>query len=291
VFDFRYHALSLAAVLLSLCIGLLLGVAIGDRGLASGARDDLRDDLRSEVEQARDETRDLRDQLERRDDFEEETLPLLVGGRLESRRVAMVLLGEPDSDTFENVRDVVTQAGGDVTSVSRLRLPIAAERLAADAAGTRYTELATQPDLLEPFGRRIGEQIVNGGRFVRQVRGSLFASSSGSLGGAEAIVFAREADADADADADEIERTNAFVDAMIAGARQYETPIVGVELTDTDPSQVDWYEDRGIASVDSVDLPSGRAALVFALVGAADGAYGIKSSSDALLPEAVTRQP
>lgn len=289
MFDFRYHALSLAAVLLSLCIGLLLGVAIGDQGLASGARDDLRDDLRSEVVEARDESRDLREQLERRDDFEEETLPLLVGNRLEGRRVAVVLIGEPDSDTFENVRNVVTQAGGNVTSVSRLQLPLNLERLSADAAGTRYSELATQPDLLEAFGRRIGEQIVNGGRFIRGVRGSLFASSSGSLAGADAIVFARAAGGQADNE--ENERTDAFIDAVIDGARELGTPIVGVELTGTDPSQIDWYEDRGIASVDSVDLPSGRSALVFALVGEADGAYGIKSSRDALLPEAVTRQP
>ena len=289
MFDFRYHALSLAAVLLALCIGLLLGVAIGDQGLASGARDDLRDDLRSEVVEARDEARDLREQLDLRDDFEEETLPLLVGDRLEGRRVAVVLIGEPDSDTFENVRDVVTQAGGDVTSVSRLRLPLDLERLSVDAAGTRYSELATDPDLLEAFGRRIGEQIVNGGRFIREVRGSLFASSSGSLSGAEAIVFARAAGGQADDE--EMERTNAFIDAVIDGAREFETPIVGVELSSSDPSQVEWYEDRGISSVDSVDLPSGRAALVFSLVGAADGAYGIKSSSDALLPEAVTRQP
>ena len=289
MFDFRYHALSLAAVLLSLCIGLLLGVAIGDRGLASTARDDLRDDLRSEVVQAREESRELGDLLERRGRFEEETLPLLVGGRLEDRRVAVVLLGEPDSQTFDHVRDVVTQAGGDVTSVSRLRLPLDLERIAADAAGTRFAGLTGDADLLEPFGMRIGEQIVHGGRFIDRVRDSLFASSSGSFGGVEAVVLARQAVEGTDAD--ELERTNAFIDAMTDGIRSFETPVVGVELTSTEPSQIEWYEERDIASVDSVDLPSGRAALVFALVGAADGAYGIKPSSDALLPEAVTRQP
>ena len=289
MFDFRYHALSLAAVLLSLCIGLLLGVAIGDRGLASSARDDLRDDLRSEVVQAREESRDLGEQLERRGRFEEATLPLLVGGRLDGRRVAVVLLGEPDSRTFEHVRDVVTQAGGDVTSVSRLRLPLDLERLAADSTGTRFAELAENPDLLEPFGERIGEQLVHGGRFLSRVRGSLFASSTGSLGGAEAVVIAREASQDAETE--ELERTDTFMDAMVDGIQQFETPLAGVELTETDPSQVDWYEERDIASIDSVDLPSGRAALVFALVGSADGAYGVKPSSDALLPEAVTRRP
>ena len=289
MFDFRYHALSLAAVLLSLCIGLLLGVAIGDRGLASSAREDLRDDLRSEVVQARQESRELSEQLERRGRFEEETLPLLVGGRLEDRRVAVVLLGEPDSQTFEHVRDVVTQAGGDVTSVSRLRLPLDLERIAADATGTRFGDLASNPDLLEPFGMRVGEQLVHGGRFLNRVRSSLFASSSGALGGAEAVVIAREAGQDAESE--ELERTDVFMDALVDGIRAFETPLVGVELSRTDPSQIDWYEERDIASVDSVDLPSGRAALVFALVGSADGAYGIKPSSDALLPEAVTRRP
>ena len=289
MFDFRYHALSLAAVLLSLCIGLLLGVAIGDRGLASSARDQLRDDLRSEVVQAREQSRELEEQLERRGRFEEETLPLLVGGRLEDRRVAVILIGEPDSQTFENVRDVVTQAGGDVTSVSRLRLPLDVERLAAESADTRFSELARDPDLLEPFGNRIGEQTVHGGRFLTRIRGSLFASSSGSLGGAEAVVIARGETPTGDAA--ESERTDAFVDAMVDGIQAFEIPLVGVELTRTDPSQIEWYEDRDMASVDSVDLPSGRAALVFALVGSADGAYGIKRSSDALLPEAVTRRP
>ena len=289
MFDFRYHALSLAAVLLSLCIGLLLGVAIGDRGLASSARDELRDDLRSEVVAAREEARELDEQLERRGRFEEETLPLLVGGRLDDRRVAVILLGEPDSQTFEHVRDVVTQAGGDVTSVSRLRLPLDLEQLADDAAGTRFTELPDDPDLLEAFGMRVGEQLVHGGRFLNRIRGSLFASSTGSLGGAEAVVIARAASRPSDGE--ELQRTDAFVDAMIDGIQQFETPLVGVELTSTDPSQIDWYDERDIASVDSVDLPSGRAALVFALVGSADGAYGIKPSSDALLPETVTRRP
>ena len=289
MFDFRYHALSLAAVLLALCIGLLLGVAIGDRGLASSARDDLRDDLRSEVVDARREARELDEQLEQRGRFEEETLPLLVGGRLDDRRVAVLLIGEPESQIFEHVRDVVTQAGGNVTSVSRLRLPLDLEQLSADSSGTRFSELATDPDLLEPFGVRIGEQLVHGGRFLNRVRGSLFTSSSGTLGGAEAVIIAREAGQPVDPEA--LERTDAFMDALVDGIEEFETPVVGVELTRTEPSQVNWYEQRDIASVDSVDLPSGRAALVFALVNSADGAYGIKPSSDALLPEAVPRRP
>ena len=38
MFDFRYHALSLAAVFIALVVGLLLGVAIGDKELVSSAQ-------------------------------------------------------------------------------------------------------------------------------------------------------------------------------------------------------------------------------------------------------------
>ena len=48
MFDFRYHALSLAAVFIALVVGLLLGVAIGDKELVSGARQELRDSLRAD---------------------------------------------------------------------------------------------------------------------------------------------------------------------------------------------------------------------------------------------------
>ena len=61
--------------------------------------------------------------------------------------------------------------------------------------------------------------------------------------------------------------------------------VVGVETTDTDPSQVGWYRDHDLASVDDVDQLPGRAALVFALAGA-DGAFGTKSTADGLLPKA-----
>ena len=69
-----------------------------------------------------------------------------------------------------------------------------------------------------------------------------------------------------------------------------ETEVVGIERTATDPSQIGWYGDRGLPSVDNVDQVAGRAALVFALNGA-DGAFGVKSTADALLPDVVGGVP
>jgi hypothetical protein len=67
-------------------------------------------------------------------------------------------------------------------------------------------------------------------------------------------------------------------------------PVVGVERSDTKPSHVTWYRDRGIASVDNVDDVAGRVALVFALAGRASGAYGVKGTAEGILPRVVEGQ-
>ena len=63
-------------------------------------------------------------------------------------------------------------------------------------------------------------------------------------------------------------------------------PAVGVELTATEPSQVPWYQSRRLSSVDDLDEPSGRAALVYVLAGS-DGAFGVKATAESLLPSSV----
>lgn len=285
MFDFRYHAISLIAVLLSLVIGLLLGIAIGDKELVSSEATKVREDLRAEVEEARGESRALDQALEQRDRYGSETLPLVVGNRLQGRDVAVLLLHEPAPATYEEVKSAVETAGGDVSSVARLELPIDLERIAELAHGGRYSDLASDPELIEPFGRRIGNQLVTGGRLLDRVAPALISSVSGELGDADAVVVVRGEPPERSRPAARVE--DDLVGAILEGIDLADAPIVGVERTDTDPSQVKWYDDQDIASVDSVDLASGRAALVFALAERSDGAYGVKPSAGSLLPETV----
>ena len=278
--DFRYHALSLIAVLAALAIGLLLGVSIGDEGLVSGAERALREDVEERVQEARDEARALQEELTLRNTYEERTLSTLVRDRLNGRRVAVLFVNDPSRDAFESVRNGIQAAGGELASVSALREPLDLGALADAAPGTRYEDIEDDPELVEDLARRLGSQIVGGGRLVREVRRELLSSSSGSLNGAEAVVVVRGEPGE-DAVPDE------FVNAFVRGLQAFQTPVVGVEMTDASPSQIGWYEERGLPSVDNVDEPSGRASMVVALAGAAEGAYGHKETADAIVPTAL----
>ena len=284
--DFRYHALSLAAVLVALVLGLLLGVVIGDEGLVSSAENNLRRDLRSDVSEARDESARLREEIERRRRYEDATYAPLVQGRLSGRRVTLLFLDDRSEAVFQRVRQAIGPAGGTLAFSATLRLPVDLDGIAEAAQGTRYEQL--DEDLLDDLGRRIGVQLVRGGRLVRALRDPLLANSSGELEPAEAIVIVRTPGERID-DPAERRQADALVEGVLDGLRRARVPVVGVEETTTEPSQVPYYRDRGVASVDNVDDVAGRASLVYALAGSANGAYGVKDTRDAFIPDALVR--
>jgi hypothetical protein len=283
VFDFRYHALSLISVFLALVLGLLLGVAIGDKGLVSSAERDVRASLRGDVRKAQRESEQLRAQLDEQNRFLQEAYPLMVGSRLIGERVGVVTLGDISDSEIENVRDALEATGARLTSVASLRTPLDLPALSHASLGTPYQNLQTDPKLAKRFGERVGAgYMAGGGRLLQRVRRALLASSSGALGGVDSVVVIREPRTFQKPQQDVL---NSFEDGLMTGLGGNNGTVVGVETTDTKPSQVGWYRDHGMASVDDVDQLPGRAALVFALAGA-DGAFGTKSSADALLPKA-----
>jgi hypothetical protein len=283
MFDFRYHALSLVSVFLALVLGLLLGVAIGDRGLVSSAERDVRASLRGDVRKAQAESENLRAQLDEQNKFLQEAYPLMVGSRLIGERVGVVTLGDVSDQEIGNVRDALEATGGRLTSVVSIRTPLDLPSISTAAAGTAFQNLQVEPKLVKRFGERVGVGYVSGGgRLLDKVHRELLASSSGALGGVDSVVVIREPRT---FQKPEQSVLNDFEDGLMTGLSINNGTVVGVETTDTKPSQVGWYRDHDLASVDDVDQLPGRAALVFALAGA-DGAFGTKSTADGLLPKA-----
>jgi|SRR6185437_9958372 len=281
MFDYRYHALSLAAVLFALAVGVVIGVAIGDSNLVSSAQNGIVHNLRSEVSASQHNLEQVGTKLSEAEQLGTDLWPFAVHGLLSERSIGLVFLGG-SSDTIDTyVRDGVGEAGGAVKGVAAIREPLDLAGLAAQASGYRYSALASDPALVRQFGVRIGKQLVEGGQLLERVQGGLLSSNDGELGKLEGLVVVRSDPAGMSPEA--AKSTAAFESGLIAGALSTGVPVVGVETGDTEPSQVPWYKAERLASVDNVDTVAGRAALAFALAGDR-GAYGAKPSAEALLP-------
>jgi hypothetical protein len=280
LFTPRYHAISLVAVFLALGIGVVLGVAVGEEGIVSNASRDLEKSLRGDLDQARSRASDLRRDLRQRRAFEREAYPALVGGLLPDWRIGIVALNRLPSGYAADVRDAVEPAGGSIESVSVVDAPLPLDRVRGELDGTRLERVSRDDEVLERFGRRIGRQLAQGGELLRRLRQELFSTSRGDYGGVDGIVLVRDADK---LEGEDKSRQNRFESALIDAAGDTDVEIVGVERTDTDPSQVSWFADEGVTSVDDLDLVEGRVALVYALLGAS-GRFGVKDSAQRLLP-------
>jgi Copper transport outer membrane protein, MctB len=281
MFDYRYHALSLAAVLFALAVGVLIGVAIGDSNLVSSARDGIVQNLRSEVNGSQHRVSELGGQLAAEEALAGDLYPIAVNGLLSGRSIGLVFLGRSSDQVNQFVREAVTQAGGDLKTVVAVREPLDTSGVAAQATGYRYTALASDPSLIKQFGERIGKQLISGGQLLERVHSRLLSSDDGELGKLEGLVVVR---ADPVGMSEQAAKSTAELESgLIAGVSSEGVPAVGVELNSTEPSQVPWYEAENLASVDDLETIAGRAALAFALAGD-HGTYGVKSTADALLP-------
>jgi hypothetical protein len=280
LFSFRYHAISLVAVFLALGIGILVGVSIGENGVVSGARRDLEKSLRGDLDNARSRNSELNSELAIRNDFESQAYPALVANLLPGYRIGIVAIGNLPSGYGSTIRDAVEPAGAQIASISVIRAPLPLDRIATDLHGTSLAHMNSDRDALSRFGERLGRQLGNGGGFIGRVRGSVFSSSRGDYRGLDGIVWVRDREGLNGDDRTAEDRLEA---AVVRGMRSTDAGIVGVEMRSTDPSQIPFMSQHGLTSVDDVDLVAGRAALVYALLGA-DGQFGVKQTADQLLP-------
>jgi len=227
VFDYRYHALSLAAVLLALAVGVVIGVAIGDSNLVSSAKSGIVHDLSSEVSAAQHQSGQLRAKLGNAEALADDLYPIAVHDLLAGRRIGLVFLGSASDRTDGLVRDAVTQAGGDLATVVAVREPLDLPGLAREAAGTRYAALGADTSkaslqLVERFGDLMGRQLSSGGQAVERellsrARGSLLSAFDGQLGRLDGVVVVHAQPPDMEPA--EAQTTSAFESGLIGGLK------------------------------------------------------------------------
>jgi len=277
----RYHATSLVAVFLALAVGILIGAAFGGDALTDTRRD-LERSLTGNLQDARERADELGVELARSNEFASRVYPALVRDRLAGRRIGLLAIGDLPDDVSAAVEEALAPTGARLVGVGVVREPVDMRALAGDLARTRFAALRRDEEALAAFGVGVGRQIVLGGSLLKRVRGHLFSRASGNFGNLDGLIVVR----DVPEDMGPLQRARASTleAALVGGLEATRGPAVGVETSGAEPSSVSFFNGNDLVSVDDVDLPAGRVATVFALLGA-EGSFGIKSTADRLLPD------
>jgi hypothetical protein len=284
MFDLRYHVASLAAVFLALIIGILVGVGISDRGLLDKTKHNLLEhqvaNLRKRLDDA--SRRSALGKREQRaaESYITQTYPVLVHNRLLGKNIAVVFVGSVDGAVNSALERSLTDAGAQQVRMRALKMPVddrqVDARLAAAQSGHGYIGRKK----LESLGRALGEELVAGGEtpLWNTLTDTLVEERlGGSKLPADGVVVVRTVPPQRNG-------TSRFLFGLYQGVSSLGLPAVGVETTDAAKSAVDIFSKAGLSSVDDIDQPSGRLALVFLLAGAPTGKYGVKPSADDVLP-------
>lgn len=283
MFDFRYHVASLAAVFVALVLGILVGIGLSGRGFVDDAeRSNLKEQIR-DLTLERDAARGQLDAATRRQeamlDYAERTYPVLVPGRLDDRRVALVFVGGADAGVAFAVSQAVADAGGRVVRTRALTAPIRAEELQRRIRDE--PALGGYEDELENLGRDLGLELVRGSRtpLWDALSDALLEERSGAATGpVDGVVLARTAPPQAGA-------TKTFLAGLYRGLAGAGVPAVGVDPDGAERPAVPAFARAGLSTVDTIEAPAGRLALVLLLGGARPGQYGVEEEAeDGVLP-------
>lgn len=304
--NFKYHVVSLVAVLFALSVGLVLGSGLLSSGTGTAAAVQVVD-LQAETALLRERVAATQSSVAFSDAFGAAIQDQQVAGALTDRTVVLVALPGADEASLSSMREALVAGGAEVTGTVTI-LPEWTDAGSASVLDSLAAQLvtsgATLPDsdgyergavvlassVLEPAGSEQPEGIVETTP-AAYVESGLVALSGPLRGPAElAVVVAGgpvEDDAEADRRLEALRSVAVAFDSEGRGAVLAGPPESAGSLGVVDAVRADPDLAGELSTVDVVSLSSGRTTTVLALAEQADGGvghYGGVGQVDGALP-------
>ncbi len=287
MFDFRYHVASLAAVFLALVVGILVGVGIAGRSVVNEADRKIYQNeiqqLQADVDASNARIRQLQRQQAGSETLVEEAYPALMVGRLAGKHVAVLVVGRDDGAIGSSVERALADAGAAGTVRYRaLKVPLDVVSVRKALAGKKQLAAYSGERKVAQLGAELGRELVRGGKTpLWEALSSLIVEERRDAGRdpADGVVVIRTVEPQSG-------DTARFLSALYASLAASGVPAIGVERSDANPSALPAFTRADLSTVNDIEAPLGRLALVLLLSGAEPGRYGLgdKAAPDGLLP-------
>ena len=307
--NFRYHVVSLTAVFLALAIGLVVGTAALNGPVADTLKDRV-NALSKDNGNLREQVNQLRDEVNREEDFATEAAPALIGNTLTGRKLLVVVM--PGGQDFaDGVVAMLEVAGATVTArvtvrdkflapendVELLDLAnkasqpsIPADGLPRNSYGTETSSALLALGLLQRTQAAVPNDLK--ALLTAYTTNNFIAVDDNAVGGAEATVIVSGLPA---IDQDAAKKSQAAVTLTTQFAKDRPVVVAGSGIGDGnlvsevrgDPTLV-----KVISTVDNVSTAQGQLVTAMAtaerVVQGRTGQYGLGAGSTSLIPKAAT---
>ncbi|MFZ5640524.1 MAG: copper transporter [Bacillota bacterium] len=287
IIDLRYHIASLVAVFLALGLGILIGtnllgndVMVNTLKSASDKMEKNLDSLRLENKKAQEEIADYKTIVGMQKQFEKQTIPMLVYGKLSGKQVAVIETN--NYGLHDDWLNTLTGAGARISSITTILegFDISDETKRKQIATKLMSQSTEEKDVYAAVVREIAGGILTGQNLenLEYFSSQGLLKTSGSYGvPVQAVIFVGGS-------RDKTTARVAELDVpMMKLFLAKNLPVYGVENSDVEFSYMKDYQKLKVSTVDNVDLYPGQFSLVMAMAGK-PGNYGIKPTAKMLMP-------
>jgi hypothetical protein len=307
VISFRYHLITIMAIFLAIALGIVMGATFIQDPLLHQLQGQT-DDLRRDNDNLRTDLARLGAQVAAISAFGEQTLPVLLRGRLTGREVVLVSQQGARARDVQDAREALSDAGARIEAHLTLQPRILAtddrsRRDLAEVLGIDAGSVSSDGELTAAALDALATRLSRGGGSLSDpesdpllrllaagylTAGDLSAGDAPAVGGAGTVLVVIGGGEGAPAMEMDAVLLPLLRSAVATGvglaveSTDSEYPFVNLVRSDDD------LADR-VSTVDDLDLPPGRLALVLAIADLVDGGevghYGIdERTRDALMP-------
>lgn len=286
IVDIRYHIASLAAVFLALALGILIGTSMISSDAINEQQKKMIEGLEKEFAVLREENKVNADALMQAQEvianqqkFNERVLPLLVSGKLEGRKIAVIDVNY--NKEHDGLLSALRSAGADIQSVTVVNLGLLKDSsLSKQTAGMLGKDDPDPDAYLANLAKLLGEAVTTGAHsdLIVFLDDTEIASVTGIYGHPLQDVILIGGSHNKDENYAKIFDLNLIRSLQKAGCTVY-----GTEDSDVEISYMRHYQNARLTTVDNIDTAHGQLALIQAMNGY-PGHYGIKETAESFLP-------
>ncbi|GAV25642.1 hypothetical protein ciss_15750 [Carboxydothermus islandicus] len=288
IIDFKYHIASLIAVFLALGLGIFIGTSLGYDNRIGEAILNQQKQLTQGIEKRLDELKKKNDELEAINEelevtnkvlkqYQEETLPVLVKGKLTGKKVAIVVTGYYGLN--DEVKEVLKKAGAEIVSITEIIPEELTNPADIDYIKSQMKwQIKDEKEFYTKFALEVGKNLLTPGD----------GSTLLTLAKTDALKITGKYGVPLDGvvviggGLSESDLVN-YLDLPLIKFLKTVPVVIGGEYSNVEKSYIKYYQKERITTIDDLDLPSGQLSLVYGLLGV-KGDFGVKSTAKRLVP-------
>lgn len=280
--DLKYHIVSLIAVFLSLSFGIIVGSTLLPNTLLLEKQNVLVTKLEKEFQKIKEENQKIKFKIQIAQKFEKQVFPVLIKEKIKGMKIDILeILDEEEVHLADTFIDSLEFAGAKIKSVTFIKKDFGMKKKGKRERICKHLGLSTDKKerIFLNLSLRMAKEISEGGTtplldYLKE-ENAIYTSGDYKNPSECLIIVAKERD--------ELLWENIFL-PFIKIFKEKKLKIVGCEKSDVMNSNISFFKNEGISTVDNIESIYGKISLVYILSGK-EGNFGVKKTSSSLIPE------